>query len=382
MLTNTKFKEIYNGIKSGENVSGFESLLEFFIIKFLETKSIFAKFDKIALCEFVNESVYEEFDDGKQILEKNGDCSEYFFILYGDVNLYEENSTSANILIKTLPAGSLYGHKIKTKFGYFGIARNETHIFRIKKDNFDNLINRTNKRKENFKKQFLKKFFPKFRMYSDDIIDSMRSYFIREEYGKNFRVLIDGQFEENIYLIISGEFAIVKSKKKINQDEDDDHTTKYVVLEHLKKGEIFGVYSALKHHKNNYTVVVLSNKAEVYKIGKSNLLFYFGGSLGMIPEALKGIDSVQQNSIENKMKLFNEASPSYCPEILTFAKNQLDKKEIDESEIVNSIIDSWKELENLSSKVNEFKAQLLGKNKKETVLSKMRKDDDIECIYF
>jgi CRP-like cAMP-binding protein len=383
MLTITSFKELYNSDKENREVCC-ETLLEYFTIKFAETSKMFAKFDRTALTEFFNLSSYEEFEDGKAIFSKNAECSHYYFILFGDINLYEENSANASILIKTVPAGSLYGHKLKSVFNYFGIARNETHVMRIRKNQFDELLVTTNKRKENFKKIFLKKFFPKFRLYSDDIIDSMKSYFIREEYGKNLRVLIDGQFEENIYLIINGEFGIIKSNKKINlTNDEDDYSTGYVILEHLKRGEVFGIYSALKHQKNNYSVIVLSDKAEVYKISKSSCLFYFGGSLGMIPEALKGIDTVQQNSIENKIKLVYDNVASYTPEILAFERsNNEKKKEIDETEIENTIKDSWKELENLSSKVSDFKAQLFNKTKKEGVLNKLRKEDEIECNYY
>jgi CRP-like cAMP-binding protein len=374
MLTVSNFKELYNSVnKEGAE---YESLLEFFTTKFAETSKIFSKFDKFALTEFINESDFEEFEAGKRIFSKNAECLNYYFILFGDINLYEDNSTTSSILIKTVSAGSIYGHKIKSTFNYFGIARNETHVMSIRKHKFDELIIRTNKRKENFKKNFLKKFFPKLRLYSDDIIESMKSYFTREDYGKNYRVLLDGQYEENIYLIISGEFGIVKSTKKLSEE---DHTTKYIILEHLKRGELFGIYSAIKHQKNNYSVIVLSEKAEVYRISKTNCLYYFGGSLGVIPEALKGIDSVQQNSIENKLKLFNDGSLSYKPEITNFEKGG-EKKVIDESEIENNIKDSWKELENLSSKVNDFKAQLF--NKKENVLNKMRKEEEIECIYY
>ena len=140
-----------------------------------------------------------------------------------------------NILIKTISAGSIYGHKLKNNFNYFGIARNETHLIRIRKELFNEFIINTNKRRDEYKKKFLKKFFPKLRMYSDDIIDSLRSYFIREEYDKNYRLLVDGQFEENIYLIINGEFGCVKSTKRINLQLDEEHNanTKYVVLEKL-----------------------------------------------------------------------------------------------------------------------------------------------------
>ena len=82
MLTVTYFKELYNSVnKEGAE---YETLLEFFTTKFAETSKIFAKFDKTALLEFINESVYEEFEDGKRIFSKNAECLNYYFILFGD----------------------------------------------------------------------------------------------------------------------------------------------------------------------------------------------------------------------------------------------------------------------------------------------------------
>jgi hypothetical protein len=142
------------------------------------------------------------------------------------------------------------------------------------------------------------------------------------------------------------------------------------------------VFSALKHQKNNHSVIVISDKAEVYKISKTNLLFYFGGSLGMIPESLKGIDTIQQNCFADKLAYLegdNDVSR------FDYIEGDIEKNKnlVDETEVVNSIKDAWKELEGLGSKLSDIKAQLLNKPKtnKENLLSKIRKaDEDVECI--
>jgi hypothetical protein len=166
-----------------------------------------------------------------------------------------------NILSKTLTAGVVYGHKIKAKFNFYGYAKTQLHLLSIGKEVFDQMIIHINTRKENFKTNFLKKFFLKIRMYTDDIFSSMKVYFIREEYHKNSRVYVDGDFDEYVYIVISGSIAAVKAVTKIKNLKEKlaaiyENMPKYVILEKISKhiikigrGDIFGVYSALKHRK-------------------------------------------------------------------------------------------------------------------------------------
>ena len=239
----------------------------------------------------------------------------------------------------------------------------------IEKNCFDELIENTNNRKANDKSYFLKKFFPKFRIYSEDIINSMKNYFIREEYSKYTKILSDNEYDEFVYVIISGKFGIVKSTERIKSLKDkllsyeETKDYRYIILDELNKGDVFGVYSAIKHHKNNYTVLVLSEKAEVYKIMKAHCLLYFGGGFGVIPEALKGIDSIQQNSFLNKIQIIERLDSENIKNLNYIDKSyknyENSRKTVDESEITNSIKDAWKELENLGSKISEFKMNLL-----------------------
>ncbi len=393
MLSISQLKTLYTQIKENSQSKecetvlehGFISFSDYFLSKFSETSRIFAKFDSEAIKRFCSVSQYVSLDEGGEVFQKGESCEHYFFILFGDINLFEEEGSKSGKLLKTVSAGNLYGHKIKSVFNYFAVTKNTTVFIKILKKDFDEIIGETNRRKVEFKTFFLKKFFPKLRMYSDDILTSLKPYFIREQYEKDSKILIDGEFDEFVYLVIKGNLAFTKSTRRIKNLQNSQR--KWVILEQVSKGDVFGVFSALKHHKNNYTVRVMSDQAEVYKISKAHCLFYFGGSSGIIPEALKGIDTVQQVSINFKLDYLESTSEERISPLVKFlwtdSHDVAKKKTIDESEIENTIKDAWTELENLGSKILEFKNNLL-KNKLGTktnvdIFAKMKKEDaDIE----
>jgi CRP-like cAMP-binding protein len=77
-------------------------------------------------------------------------------------------------------------------------------------------------------------------MYTDDILSSMKVYFIREEYHKNSRVYVDGDFDEYVYIIKSGSIAAVKAVTKIKNLKEKlvaiyENMPKYVILEKISK---------------------------------------------------------------------------------------------------------------------------------------------------
>jgi CRP-like cAMP-binding protein len=402
MLSLSEVRKIYTEMKStkiSSNLSElqedtFHLLTEYFCSKFQETLPIFSKFDSISMLRFCQESSYSTFEENMDIFKKGEECADYYFIIYGDINLYDEefSALKSNKLLKTISAGSVYGHKIKTNFNFYAVAKNTTHLVKIQKKVFDGLIEETNIRKENFKNLFLKKFFPKFRMYSDDLIKTLKGYFIREQYEKNAKIIMDNEFDEYVYIVIKGSLGVTKGIKRIKHLRETltelnlpgAESIKSVILEKMTRGDIFGVYSALKHQKNNYTVTVLSEKAEIYKISKSHCLFYFGGSSGVIPEALKGLDSVQQVSLNYKLDFLEKCKIPTLLEKFHFIHQEVNldskaKKPVDESEITNVIKDSWKDLENLGSKISEFKNSLLKPGLKNTgadIFAKLKTSDN------
>jgi len=136
----------------------------------------------------------------------------------------------------------------------------------------------------------------------------------------------------------------------------------------------------------------MSERAEVYRINKGNLILNFNS--GQVPEYLRGIDNSQQNNMNRKIefletsndtKLINNSftflkyprlkgsnnqsvesiehkgpsSKLFIGEIL-FEK--IEKKTVDESIILNSIKDAWKDNENKNSKINTFKMNITQKD--------------------
>ena len=70
------------------------------------------------------------------IFKKNSLCDSYIFILYGDIDFFDDqkgDSEENNILIKTISAGKIYGHLVKENFKYNLKARTNISLVSIKK---------------------------------------------------------------------------------------------------------------------------------------------------------------------------------------------------------------------------------------------------------
>jgi CRP-like cAMP-binding protein len=431
-LTNTKINSVSETNIHENEIRIFQTFSDFLGTKFFETSKIFQKFDFTSMINFCKESKFEQYTENQKIFSKGEECDCYYFILYGDINLYEEEFANSNEntqikLMKTMSAGSVYGHKIKSTFNFFAVAKNSTSLLKIHKTVFDKIIEETNKRKDQYKLDFLKKFFPKLRMYSDEVLNSLRNFFIREEYYKGGKIFNDSEYDEYIYLVINGSLGVAKSVRKIKNFKDKFSThgrrvynslnsssnqelsltlndslacnansvdnLKYVILDKFTRGDVFGAYSALKHQKNNYTVIVLSERTQVYKISKAHCLYYFGGSSGIIPEALRGTDSAQQTSLNYKLDFLEKCEDTESIYRFTYLNEENENtiqahKPIDESVIENNLKNAWKELENLGSKITQFKDNLLNKttpglfNKPNDIFAKPKTNtSDVECIF-
>jgi signal-transduction protein with cAMP-binding, CBS, and nucleotidyltransferase domain len=72
-----------------------------------------------------------------------------------------------------------------------------------------------NERKTRNKINFLKKYFPKFRTQPEESISNLKEYFFRFEYVKGNKIIIDGEFDEYIYIILKGSCAAIKKIKRV-----------------------------------------------------------------------------------------------------------------------------------------------------------------------
>jgi hypothetical protein len=74
---------IYREIKENRTDVQYDIFRDFMVAKFPETAGIFKKFDTPAICEFVNKTRYDIYDDMSNVFEKGAECREYYFVLNG-----------------------------------------------------------------------------------------------------------------------------------------------------------------------------------------------------------------------------------------------------------------------------------------------------------
>ena len=353
--------------------------------KFPEVRDIFSKFNSEDYFSFIEHSNFREYSEKEIIYAKNDICDKYLFILHGDIDFYDKKEDNKdNILIKTVSAGKVYGHLVKEKYKFNLIARTNISLIEINKKIFDDLIININKIKNGNKFKFIKKFFPKIRIFSDDIINSVLQYFDRVKFNLHSKIILKDEYNEYVYLIIHGQIGLCIRPKVLFHTNNISNATDilnndYIILEQLSKGDIFGMNSALKGQKNFYTVITLTDEVEVYRIVKGNLLFYFGGSNGTLPVHLKAIGDLQDESCrikieylkkldtyDNNMRnVLNKKNSLIFDEKEKLTKNKKLKQNenyfiIDEDSIKNNLFEAWKSCENLGSKISEFKNKLLG----------------------
>ena len=382
----------------------FKFISDYLAQKFIEVNNIFSKFNAEDYYTFIENSYFKEYLEKEIIYNKNTKCDSYIFILHGDIDFFDKKEDSdEKILIKTISAGKVYGHLVKENYKYNLIARTNISIIEINKKIFDDFIININKIKNRNKFQFIKKFFPKIRIFSDDIINSVLQYFERVKYNIHSKIILKDEYNEYIYLIIKGQIGFCLRPKLLYNPNDlnnnnDILNKDYIILESLSRGEVFGINSALKNQKNFYTVITLSDNVEVYRISKGNLLFYFGGNNGILPVDLKALGDLQDESCRIKIEylkkmdinsnkegndsLINKFTLTLDESERLVRNKKIKKNEnyfiIDEDMIKNNLFEAWKSCENLGNKISEFKSKLLGgktSNKNENIFEQEEKKD-------
>ena len=362
-------------------LSDYYIISEFFISKFEETSGIFSKFSYQNFFGFIFLSKLSIYNPETKIFYKEEICNTYNFILKGDIDLYQDEKN--NIINNTMSSGNVYGHLIKDKYNFLAKAKNEVVIVHIMKSTFDKLIIEINEKIKIFKSNFIQKFFPKIRSFSGDMLIKILAYFERIKYKKFDIILNKNNFNDYIYLIISGEVGYSLEIKDLNINLDNN----YIILEKLSKGDIIGINSALEGNKNKCNCIVLSKEAEFYRISKEDLLFffrkrdYFGDELIL---DIKSIGDLQDYSLDNKINFLKNSSNE--KEIINKFVINIDKinnSEKDKFVIVyddpidNILYQKWR---NVKLGLDEMKNKLIGQKKKRIDENKKIDNKDKEGI--
>ena len=332
------------------------------INKFQETSKIFSKFSYQNFFSFIYLSKILIYNPNSKIFSKDEKCDTYNFIIYGDIELYseEKDNTMQN---NQLSSGNLYGHLIKDKYLFFAKAKNDVVILQILKLDFDNLIKTINENIKKFKSNFLQKFFPKIRMFTGDILIKIMTYFERIKYKKSEIILNKNNFNDYIYLIISGEIGVCLNYNDIILNPIKDKNNEYLLLEKINKGDIIGINSAIDGIKNKYYFIILSEEAEFYRISKEDILYYYNYDNELILD-IKSIGDLQDMAFDNK---------------INYLKNNINNKDIINKYIINielknnafslvyeEPIDNilYQKWRNVKLGLDEMKNKLIGQKKK------------------
>ena len=362
-------------------LSDFYIISEFFISKFEETSGIFSKFSHQNFFSFIYLSKLSIYNPDTKIFYKEEICNTYNFILKGDIDLYQDEHN--NIINSKMISGNVYGHLIKDKYNFLAKAKNEVVIVHIMKSTFDKLIIEINEKIKIFKSNFIQKFFPKIRSFSGDMLIKILTYFERIKYKKFDIILNKNNFNDYIYLIISGEVGYSLEIKDIDINIDND----YIILEKLSKGDIIGINSALDGNKNKCNCLVLSKEAEFYRISKEDLLYffkkkdYFGDELIL---DIKSIGDLQYISLDNKINfLKNNSNEKEIINKFVINIDKLNNREKDNYIIIydepidNILYQKWR---NVKLGLDEMKNKLIGQKKKRIDENKKIDNKDKEGI--
>ena len=332
------------------------------INKFQETSKIFSKFSYQNFFSFIYLSKILIYNPNSKIFSKDEKCDTYNFIIYGDIELYteEKDNTMQN---NQLSSGNLYGHLIKDKYLFFAKAKNDVVILQILKLDFDNLIKTINENIKKFKSNFLQKFFPKIRMFTGDILIKIMTYFERIKYKKSEIILNKNNFNDYIYLIISGEIGVCLNYNDIILNPIKDKNNEYLLLEKINKGDIIGINSAINGIKNKYYFIILSEEAEFYRISKEDILYYYNYDNELILD-IKSIGDLQDMAFDNKINYLKNNINN--KNIINKYKMNIELKNnvfslVYEEPIDNILYQKWR---NVKLGLDEMKNKLIGQKKK------------------
>lgn len=166
--------------------------------------------------------------------------------------------------------------------------------------------------------EFLQRYVPRLRMSPRNILEELDILFVKESYTKGYRVLKEGDFNENVYFVRSGTCRVLRAltgplsgiKAHLSQEEQGKY--KYVSLYNLSKwnikyvrldvGQSFGEDSALNGTKSQEIIETVSDKTEAYRISKTMLLQYFGGSASEVIYAIRAGSQAKKNWVQLKLQ--------------------------------------------------------------------------------
>ncbi len=217
-------------------------------------------------------------------------------------------------MLRSFDVGQVFGKKDATNERQdIAKAAGETTVLAIDRVAYDRIRAETVQSDAEQKIEYLIRYVPKLRMSPRGIIEELDILFVKECYTKGYRIIKDGDFNENVYFIKSGACKLLQpltgplTAVKAQLTSDEQAKYKYVQMCTLGVGQAFGEETALNGGKSTEVIEAESDQVEAYRISKSMLLQYFGGSASEVIYAIRAGAQAKRNWIQMKLQQLGSA---------------------------------------------------------------------------
>lgn len=209
--------------------------------------------------------MYVEFCAKDSFIFHKGDASDKFYIvLFGAVDAYNQEKDGSLTYVGTLHQGKQIGERGLVRSqprSLTMIANEDTYLLTLNAEDFLAYLSSDVFKLMERKLHFIEKYFPNVRKYTYVQKERIAYSMSLEDYKRGHHVMIKGRSNENLYFISEGELALSL--------EFDDKVTANVVK--LGPGNCFGEETVLLGRRNFYNVVVISERALLYVMRRSDV---------------------------------------------------------------------------------------------------------------
>lgn len=272
--------------------------------------------------------LYVEFFSQDSLIFHKGDVSDKFYIvLFGAVDAYNQEKDGSLTYFGTLYQGKQIGERGLVRSqprSLTMIAKENTYLLTLNSEDFFTYLSNDVFKLLERKLHFIEKYFPNVRKYTYVQKERIAYSMSLEDFKRGQCVIIKGRSNENLYFISEGELALSL--------EFDDKITANVVK--LGPGNCFGEETVLLGRRNFYNVVVLSERALLYVMRRSDIY-------NVMPEEVidtwkinfelkeKGrrilIDSTRIRLKNNSPDMKSTTENKYFPQASNYAKRRLNE---------------------------------------------------------
>lgn len=240
------------------------------------------------LCPFM---WYKSYDKNSTVFAIGDPSKWFYYILDGTVHTLESDSSGNQKIANLYNENQLFGLK-KSDETESIIERNReavtettTHILMFDVEEYEKIRKQRVLSAAETKIEFLKQYVPGLRSIRDSIIHDLEVLFQKEKVTKGYRLIEQGVINDNLLFIQTGECRILynyntNKKLKSKFDSLDISMPGLINIGKLGAGDWCGESSAITKTPWKYSVQVLSEEAEIYRISWNTFYNSFGKDNG------------------------------------------------------------------------------------------------------